>query len=41
MLDPANSALCGFSESGETFRVYNNTDFAREVLPKQFKHSFV
>ncbi|KWU47430.1 hypothetical protein RHOSPDRAFT_14138, partial [Rhodotorula sp. JG-1b] len=37
--DPSLRDYIAWSEDGKSFLVYNPSDFARDVLPRFFKHS--
>jgi len=39
LLEKSNKDLVGFSDSKDSFIVWNPVDFAAEVLPKYFKHN--
>lgn len=41
LLDDSSQHLIAFNASGTTFTVSNTTAFAKEVLPKHFKHRCV
>ena len=37
--DPSTNDVISWNEDGSSFVVWNQTDFAKDMLPKHFKHN--